>query len=472
MIAHYPKITKLLLAIIDVLLIVVSFILAAYLRNASLKISPFGAVIDWKNYWDILFAIVIVWQSLLNYQEAYSNRRFYSLKENIYIMFKTIFIGTLIILTFAFLIKSKLPRTQVFFFAVVNLVLLVEVRVHLHQFMSYRQKKTAIFKNVLVLGTGDVAKTFIDSIRKYPDWSVKILGLIGKDESELGEERLGYKIIGHVHDIRELLHRSQIDELIIALPAKWLSTVDEVMSICDEEGVQVRIISPFFKNLISTAKVDMIHDLPVITFSSVYRDDFDMALKRIMDISISLSLLILLSPLFLVISILVKYDSKGPVFYRWKVLGLNKRYMTSYKFRTMVETADDFKKELEAQNEMNGAAFKMQKDPRVTQIGRWLRKYSLDELPQLWSVLQGDMSLVGPRPPLQTEIDKFDHWQRRKLSVKPGITCLWQVRGRNEISDFNEWMRLDMEYIDNWSLWLDIKILFMTIFVVLSGTGQ
>jgi exopolysaccharide biosynthesis polyprenyl glycosylphosphotransferase len=216
----------------------------------------------------------------------------------------------------------------------------------------------------------------------------------------------------------------------------------------------------------------MIHGLPVIKFSSVERNDFEAALKRLMDITVSLILLILLAPVFAVIAALIKEESKGPVFYQWKVLGLNKRPLTSWKFRTMVENADELKKGLVANSEMTGPAFKMKHDPRITRVGRWLRTFSLDELPQFWSVLKGDLSLVGPRPPLQAEVEKYEGWHRRKLSVKPGMTCLWQVNGRNEINDFDEWMRLDMKYIDEWSLWLDLKILFKTAWVVSRGTGR
>jgi len=195
-------------------------------------------------------------------------------------------------------------------------------------------------------------------------------------------------------------------------------------------------------------------------------------LKRAIDFVAALSLLVLLSPWLVLLAILVKLDSRGSVLYRWKVLGLGGRYFTSYKFRTMVANADALKEQLEARNEMLGPVFKIQDDPRITRVGRWMRRYSLDELPQLWSVLMGDMSLVGPRPPLQIEYEKFTEWQKGKLRVKPGITCLWQVSGRNEIRDFDEWVRLDLEYIANWSLWLDFKILLRTIPAVLSGSGR
>ena len=198
---------------------------------------------------------------------------------------------------------------------------------------------------------------------------------------------------------------------------------------------------------------------------------WQMALKRLLDILASGLLLFLLSPLLLAIGLAIWMMSGRPILYRWKVVGLGGRPFTGYKFRTMVPDADWLKASLLARNEMSGPVFKMERDPRVTPIGRWLRRFSLDELPQLWSVLKGDMSLVGPRPPLQNEWGHFEDWQRRKLSVKPGITCLWQISGRSDIADFDEWVRMDLAYIERWSPGLDFKILLMTIPAVLSGRG-
>lgn len=194
-------------------------------------------------------------------------------------------------------------------------------------------------------------------------------------------------------------------------------------------------------------------------------------LKRLLDIVVSFSLLVLLSPLLLVLALLVRLSSPGPIFYPWKVLGARARPFVGYKFRTMVVNAEALKSQMLAHNEMTGPVFKMRNDPRVTRVGRLLRKYSLDELPQLWSVLVGDMSLVGPRPPSAEEFAAFAPWQHGKLAVTPGITCVWQVSGRSEISDFDTWARLDLEYIANWNLWLDLKILLQTVPVVFGGRG-
>lgn len=194
--------------------------------------------------------------------------------------------------------------------------------------------------------------------------------------------------------------------------------------------------------------------------------------KRVFDFTTALLGLLVLSPLMAAIAAAIRVTSPGPVLYRWRVVGLGGRPFIGYKFRTMVVNADALKAQLASANEMTGPVFKIKNDPRITPLGRILRKFSLDELPQLWSVLVGDMSLVGPRPPLEAEWKHFEAWQRRKLFVKPGITCLWQVNGRNDIRDFDEWVRLDLEYIDNWSPWLDLKILLLTIPAAIKGTGR
>ena len=209
-----------------------------------------------------------------------------------------------------------------------------------------------------------------------------------------------------------------------------------------------------------------------VTCSTCWQSPVKTAFKRLFDLVMSVFLLVVLSPVFLAIAVAIKFGSKGSIFYHWRVVGRGGQPFTGYKFRSMVANADALRDQLESRNEMTGPVFKMTGDPRVTKIGAWLRKYSLDELPQLYSVLKGDMSLVGPRPPLVTEYERFSDYQKQKLSVKPGMTCLWQVRGRNRISDFDEWVRLDLEYIVRWSLALDFEILLRTIGTVLAGSGR
>jgi lipopolysaccharide/colanic/teichoic acid biosynthesis glycosyltransferase len=213
-------------------------------------------------------------------------------------------------------------------------------------------------------------------------------------------------------------------------------------------------------------------DESVVIFSPYWNSAFHSAVKRGIDIVGAVVLLLLLAPLLLVLAIAVKIGSSGDLFYRWRVVGQRGKPLLSYKFRSMVNNADDLKTELQSANEMCGPVFKMTNDPRVTGAGRWMRRYSLDELPQLYSVLKGEMSLVGPRPPLLSEYKHFTGYQKQKLSVKPGMTGLWQVQGRNQVNDLNEWVRLDLEYIRRWSLWLDARILFRTVAAVWSGSGK
>jgi lipopolysaccharide/colanic/teichoic acid biosynthesis glycosyltransferase len=217
------------------------------------------------------------------------------------------------------------------------------------------------------------------------------------------------------------------------------------------------------------ARVDWDAHLPERAGSTTW--ELQQVVKRGLDVMLAAAGLVLLMPLFVVVAVLVKLSSRGPVLYEWRALGYRARPFVAYKFRTMVVGAEAKKTEYAALNEMSGPVFKLRRDPRVTPLGRWLRKFSIDELPQLWSVLKGDMSLVGPRPPLPDEFSQYEEWQCGKLAVKPGITCFWQVSGRSEISDFRTWARLDLQYIREWNLWLDFRLLLRTIPAVLSGRG-
>jgi len=227
----------------------------------------------------------------------------------------------------------------------------------------------------------------------------------------------------------------------------------------------------YFKLKFSRAKQTDLGGFPLLTFESTPDRLWCLLIKRLFDAVSSGIALLVLAPIFAIIAIIIKATSKGPVFFRQKRCGLNGRTFILYKFRTMVEGAEARLDELIKHNEMNGPVFKMENDPRLTRVGKFLRKTSLDELPQLWNVFKGEMSLVGPRPPIPKEVEQYDNWQRRRLSMRPGIICLWQVNGRNRIVDFNEWARLDLEYIDNWSLGLDFKILLKTIPAVLFARG-
>ncbi len=330
---------------------------------------------------------------------------------------------------------------------------------------------------ILVIGSKVCAKEVIRAIRNANE-EHEILGCLDPDAALVGTKVEGADILGLADILPQYLFAHPVDLVVFALPLELVPNAKAMIDAAVELGVPVAVISNCLAQGIHSglgtrdAFLESLLGRPAVILSNVPRKITYLAIKRLLDLIISAVSLVLLSPLLLVTAVLVKLTSPhGPVFYPWKVLGRNGRPFVGYKFRTMVPNADELKQQLLQQNEMQGPVFKMQNDPRVTPLGRFLRRYSLDELPQLYSVLKGDMSLVGPRPPAKAEADQFQFWQRRKLSVTPGITCLWQVNGRSNIKSFDEWARLDLEYISNASLRLDLEILAKTIPVVILGRG-
>jgi exopolysaccharide biosynthesis polyprenyl glycosylphosphotransferase len=277
---------------------------------------------------------------------------------------------------------------------------------------------------------------------------------------------------GGAQELTTMLHEHSVYGVILSARRTYFEQIENVIKACELEGVEVWLVADFFATQISRTSFDEMLGRPLLIFRTTPESSWHSVAKTLIDFVGSFISLILCSPLFLAIAIIIKCTSRGPILFKQQRSGQNGRPFTLYKFRTMVTNAEQYKHELQAMNEMSGPVFKLTKDPRVTPVGKFLRKYSLDELPQLWNVFLGEMSLVGPRPLPVDEVKRFsDLAHRRRLSVKPGLTCLWQIGGRNKISDFKDWVRLDLEYIDNWSLWLDLKILLYTIPAVLRGTG-
>jgi exopolysaccharide biosynthesis polyprenyl glycosylphosphotransferase len=339
------------------------------------------------------------------------------------------------------------------------------------EYMKRIRKSESGTKNVVILGDADQVKKLNAVIKKNPPLGLDVIGYISFAAGPHEPEETGLKMFGKTERLKYVLHAHPVDILLLGLPRERHAEIDELLLICEEQGVEVWVAADMFHATIAKTSVDVLENIPVLIFRTTPELSWELLLKRLMDMVLSFLGLIVLSPLLLIIAIAIKFTSDGPVLFKQKRVCLHGRRFIMYKFRSMVTNAEQRREELQRLNIMKGPVFKVKHDPRITTIGHFLRKTSLDELPQLWNVLLGDMSLVGPRPPLPTEVDMYKGWQRRRLSVKPGITCLWQISGRNKIIDFNKWVQLDLKYVDNWSLWLDIKILFKTIPVVIFERG-
>jgi exopolysaccharide biosynthesis polyprenyl glycosylphosphotransferase len=271
-------------------------------------------------------------------------------------------------------------------------------------------------------------------------------------------------------DAYGILQNHVVDELLFAVNNDELERLESLIDRCHKEGIRTRVDLGFFPRTFPRVHLENLRHVPLLTLGSTPDNEFALFAKRAADLMVSALALIVLAPLLLILAILVRLSSPGPILYRQTRCGLNGRRFTLYKFRSMVANAEELRPDLEALNELEGPAFKMKHDPRCTPAGRWLRKFSLDELPQLWNVLIGDMSFVGPRPPLPPEVERYAPWQRRRLRMRPGLTCLWTLEGRNRLS-FDRLVQFDLAYIDNWSLWLDLKIFLKSIPHVASGRG-
>ncbi|MFQ5740635.1 MAG: sugar transferase [Acidobacteriota bacterium] len=324
--------------------------------------------------------------------------------------------------------------------------------------------------NLLIVGTGERALMLEQLLARFRRWGFHVLGYVSIEDQAAPVP--GTKLLGTLEDLPRLLcdHIAADEIIFVGSDLTDLASFEGMIKLCEELGLRIRVAADFFPTSTSRVSMEFLESLPLITFSTVPDHGVSLVAKRVVDFFVAAASLALLSPLLLLIAILVRLTSSGPILYCQTRSGLYGRKFNLVKFRTMIEGAEDRLWEVRHLNEMSGPVFKMRNDPRVTSLGKYLRKYSLDELPQFWNVIKGEMSIVGPRAPLPEEVHLYSLRQRRRLSVKPGITCLWQVSGRNDI-DFQKWMDLDLDYIDNWSFWLDLRIMLKTIPAVFGARG-
>ena len=379
----------------------------------------------------------------------------------------------LAVATFTALFLFKLPdvsRVLLIVLFVAQFAVALASRLAIRVMLSWLRKRGYNTRYVLVVGTDRSGEDFTRRLERRVDLGLRVLGQLVEPTGDAlpAASIAGRPIIGSVDDLERVLHEDVVDEVVIALDSAHQDLVGPVARICEEEGKIVRIPVPSEGLTISGGRMETVEGVPVL--SLVYGPDraVSLALKRVTDLMVAAAALVLLSPLFAAIAIAVVAMDGRPVLFRQTRVGLHGRPFQVVKFRTMATDAEERLVELLERNELTGHAFKLTDDPRISRTGRWLRKTSIDELPQVWNVIRGQMSLVGPRPPLPREVEGYDIWHRRRLSMKPGITGLWQVSARSE-EDFDRWVELDLAYIDRWSLWLDLKIMARTIPAMLQG---
>lgn len=455
MFAHHRRNIRLLFAIADAILTVLAFELAYWTRTQLTLERVF--YLHEKTHVLLLFFCVLVWVfagSLQRVYEYLDSARGWRILQN---TLRQSLMGIVAIILFQYLLHLDQPLSRSFLAVlfVYNVLLLAFFRWVSPSLVGAFHREFGSPYHIVIVGGGPKVHTLKSHLVEGSPFRIEIAAIVPEDDC--------------AGQLTELLEQQVVDEIIFDVDSSKLPALEEVFLLCDEEGVRTRVAVDFFPHVNSEISLDRVGDAPLLTFSAAPMDDLRLYLKRVLDFTIAFFALVVLAPVFVFIALLVKLTSPGPVIYKQSRCGLNGRRFMFYKFRSMVENADRMKPELAHLSERE-VAFKLSDDPRVTAVGRWLRKFSLDELPQLYNVLRGDMSIVGPRPPLPEEVDHYERWQRRRLRMRPGLTCLWAVCGRDHI-DFNSWMRMDISYIENWSLKLDWSIILRTIPHVLAGKG-
>ena len=461
--------------IFDLLIIAAAFLMAYYVRDELLlryydyKIT---GIYPLQTYLNLLPIVCFLWIVCLHIVGSYRPLRGRHTLAVLRDIAKAGIIAGICFAAYAYITKlSYVSRLFIVSIFMVTSILLIIERFFILYFFRYLRKKGYNYRHMVVVGTGARAQLFINEIQKHPEWGYRITGLVDEMPGLLGEEILGHKIIGTLKDLPDIFERHIVDEIVFVVPRSWLNQIEEALLYCEKVGKRVSLAVDLFT--LRNAKVQQadVGNFPLLMFQTTSDQVLSLFIKRALDIVLSLAAIVVLMPFFILMALLVKLTSKGPIVFKQVRCSLNGRVFTLYKFRTMIVDAEAKLENLRQHNEMSGPVFKMTKDPRITRWGKWMRKFSIDELPQLFNVLKGDMSFVGPRPPIPHEVKRYEAWQRRRLSMRPGLTCIWQIEGRRRICHFEEWMNMDLSYIDQWSLWLDLKLFLSTIPVVLFGIG-
>jgi exopolysaccharide biosynthesis polyprenyl glycosylphosphotransferase len=479
----------------DLLITVVAFFLAYYCREMLGGLhsvfgltTPFGgrSLAPLEDYLVVLLVAVIGLSVYLSAVGAYGSMRlrsFWQLTRAFGLCAMVVFFS---LASALFVLKIDLSRSFIGLFCALLFVFLIIERFVVLWILRGLRRRGFNFRSVLICGTGRQALRIAREVARRPELGIRIRGFAALSETGLEESEIESfrelvkqsrglqvgRILKGVDEAIGALSIYAIDEVLFTDCIPAMREVEQVALACAEQGVSTTLVADLFSMGMVKSGLSYFGDIPLIHFQAPPGDRWDLGVKRAIDVAGSFALLMLFLPLMIAIALLVSLSSRGSIFFTQTRVGLNGRLFNVYKFRSMRIGSEHELSTLQEKNEMSGPAFKLKDDPRITPVGKMLRRFSLDELPQLWNVLRGDMSLVGPRPPVPGEVNRYKRKYRRRLSMRPGLTCTWQVSGRNEISDFDTWVGLDLEYIDNWSLGRDFWLLFKTVPAVLRGTGH
>ncbi len=446
---------------LDACLFGISFLLAWAIRSNSDIVQSLNLpAISWTETYFWLYIVLILAGPLILETQGYYDRALLSLRSTaLWPLLRGCLLTTIGLVMILFFFRMDFPRGVAVLFGFVSFGLIVVKEEILRLALSSKFARTQFQRRFILVGTEEETGRMRDELKTVFEDDLVILSEFNLNDKSVDE-------------LTRLLHEHSVNGVIINARHNYFEKVEDAIRTCELEGVEVWLIADFFRTQISHTSFDEFHGRPVLVFRTTPDASWQGVLKQVIDFTVALVAIIILAVPFVVVGLAIKLTSPGPILFRQRRCGLNGQPFTILKFRTMETNAEQRKHELAAMNEMSGPVFKMTNDPRITSVGRILRKFSIDEFPQFYNVLRGEMSLVGPRPLPVDEVKRFDDFaHRRRLSVKPGLTCLWQVSGRNNVSDFGDWVRLDLEYIDNWSLWLDLKIMWRTIPVLLIGAG-
>jgi exopolysaccharide biosynthesis polyprenyl glycosylphosphotransferase len=462
---------------VDLLMMAAVFLLAAvpvWRGGEEISFAQFLSMRIKVENFILFFGLLGIWHIIFVTMGVYQSQRLASIEEEFKCIFRATSAGTFCLALLAILFRVRMVTpTFVVVFWLLTTCTVTASRLVMRFFLEDIRRRGRNIRNVLIVGTNPRAIKFAHKIASRVESGYRIIGFVDEPWSGINRFLKGpYPLVCDFGNFAPFLRKTVVDDVVIGLPIRsYYEQASAIAAVCEVHGIAVQFLPGLFNLKLARPRAEEFDGDPLITLSTGHMDGWPVVLKRILDVTLSFVLLFFLAPMLLIVAALINLTSRGPAFFMQDRLGLNKRRFRICKFRTMVSDAEQKQGAIEHLNEQSGPVFKIHADPRITPLGRILRKTSIDELPQLFNVLRGEMSLVGPRPLPVRDYEGFDQdWHRRRFSVRPGITCLWQISGRNSIG-FDKWMELDMHYIDNWSLWLDVQILAWTIPVVLRGTG-